>query len=617
VGRALILASGTPITNTLGEMFTLQRFMQPDALAERGVHEFDAWASAFGDTRTELELQPSGRYRPVTRFAEFVNVPELIAMFRIVADVVQPADLRQLLRVPAVKGGKRRIITAEPSASFKAYQAELDERIQAIEQRSGPPEPGDDILLSVITDGRHAAIDLRLVLSGHPDEPENKLNALIARVFAIWCETAGRRYVRPDGRPYERPGAGQLIFSDLGTIAVEARRGFSCYRWIRDSLVRLGVPAGEIAFMQEHKKSEAKQRLFNEFNAGRVRILIGSSETMGTGVNVQQRLVALHHLDVPWLPSQIEQREGRIVRQGNQNDEVEIYAYATLGSLDATMWQSNERKARFIAAALSGDRSIRRLEDMEGQANQFALAKAIASGDARLMQKAGLEAEIARLERLRAAHVDEQHAIRREVRDARAEIAHADARIAAIREDVARHRPTRGDAFEMTVKGRGYTERKAAGRALMQLAMELVQSRAEGERLIATIGGFEVSYHGRRYALGKYHYDVALLRTRLEHEVELPVTLTPLGAIARLEHILAGFGSEIELYERRGDAARNRLAGFEPRLGEAFALEGELELKRRELAEIEAALAATAEAARSSMPASAAAMTGKGREEAA
>ncbi|MFC3726197.1 helicase-related protein [Neoaquamicrobium sediminum] len=400
-GRALVLASGTPITNTLGEMFTVQRLMDHAALATRGLHEFDAWASTFGDASTELELQPSGKYKPVTRFAQFVNVSELITMFRSFADVVQPADLRTYVKVPEVMGGKRQIITAEPTPAFKAYQRLLDQRIKAIEEREGPPQPGDDILLSVITDGRHAAIDLRLVMQAMDNEEGNKLNALVKNTFRIWRETAETEYARKDGKPFDKPGAGQLIFSDLGTINVETSRGFSAYRWIRDELVRLGVPPSEIAYMQDFKKSEAKQRLFNDFNAGKVRILIGSSETMGTGVNLQARLKALHHLDVPWLPSQIEQREGRIVRQGNQHEEIGLYAYATLGSLDATMWQNNERKARFIAAALSGDTSIRRLEDMgEGQANQFAMAKAIASGDQRLMQKAGLEAEIARLDRL-------------------------------------------------------------------------------------------------------------------------------------------------------------------------------------------------------------------------
>jgi N12 class adenine-specific DNA methylase/adenine-specific DNA methylase len=401
--RALILASGTPITNTLGEMFTVQRLLGHAALRERGLHEFDAWASTFGDASTELELQPSGKYKPVTRFAQFVNVPELIAMFRSFADVVMPAYLREYVKVPEISGGKRQIVAAPPTAAFKAYQRLLDARITAIEQRDGPPQPGDDILLSVITDGRHAAIDLRLVDPGNDNEVDNKLNLLVANTFRIWQDTAANAYVRSDGKPFELTGAAQMIFSDLGTISVEKSRGFSAYRWIREELIRMGVPASEIAFMQDYKKSEAKQRLFSDVRSGKVRVLIGSSDTMGTGVNAQLRLKALHHLDVPWLPSQIEQREGRIVRQGNQHDVVDIFAYATLGSLDATMWQNNERKARFIAAALSGDTSIRRLEDMgEGQANQFAMAKAIASGDQRLMQKAGLEAEIARLDRLRA-----------------------------------------------------------------------------------------------------------------------------------------------------------------------------------------------------------------------
>jgi hypothetical protein len=255
------------------------------------------------------------------------------------------------------------------------------------------------------------------------------------------------------------------------------------------------VPGSEIAYMQEFKKSEAKQRLFNDFNAGKVRFIIGSSDTMGTGVNVQLRLKALHHLDVPWLPSQIEQREGRIVRQGNQHDEVDIFAYATLGSLDATMWQNNERKARFIAAALSGDISVRRLEDLgEGQANQFAMAKAIASGDPRLMQKAGLEAEIARLERLRAAHIDDQHAIRRQLRDAEREIKRATRRISEIGQDIERFVPTAGEAFAMTIMGTAFAERKPAGRALMQEVLALLHLQHEKETVIASIGGFDLVF---------------------------------------------------------------------------------------------------------------------------
>ncbi|WP_025038364.1 Eco57I restriction-modification methylase domain-containing protein [Bradyrhizobium sp. DOA9] len=598
-GRALVLASGTPITNTLGEMFSVQRYLGYEALLERGLHEFDAWASTFGDVTTELELQPSGKYKPVTRFATFVNVPELIAMFRSFADVVMPDDLRQYVKVPAVSTGKRQILTAKPSPAFKRYQTRLGERIKAIEERDCAPEPGDDILLSVITDGRHAAIDLRLVDPDNDNEADNKLNLLVGNAFRIWNETAESSYARTDGKLFELPGAAQMIFSDLGTISVEKSRGFSAYRWIRDELVRLGVPPGEIAFMQDYKKSEAKQRLFGDVRAGKVRFLIGSSDTMGTGVNAQLRLKALHHLDVPWLPSQIEQREGRIVRQGNQHDEVDIFAYATEGSLDAQMWQNNERKARFIAAALSGDTSIRRLEDMgESQANQFAMAKAIASGDPRLMQKAGLEADIARLERLRAAHIDDQHAVRRQMREAERDIDLSIRRIGEVSRDIERRVPTAGDAFTMAVTGDSYAERKPAGRALMKEILILVQLQQEGEIVIASIGGFELAYSGERFGADGYRYTTMLLRTGAEYETELPVTVTPLSAVARLEHALANFEGERERYRQRLADARRRLASYESRDGGDFAFAGELAEKRRQLAEVEMALAEDGEGTR-------------------
>jgi N12 class adenine-specific DNA methylase/adenine-specific DNA methylase len=597
-GRALVLASGTPITNTLGEMFSVQRYLGYAALLERGLHEFDAWASTFGDVTTELELQPSGKYKPVTRFATFVNVPELIAMFRSFADVVMPEDLRQYVKVPAVSTGKRQILTAKPSPAFKRYQTLLGERIKAIEERDRAPEPGDDILLSVITDGRHAAIDLRLVDPDSDNEADNKLNLLIGSAFRIWNETAECSYTRTDGKPFELPGAAQMIFSDLGTISVEKSRGFSAYRWIRDELVRLGVPPGEIAFMQDYKKSEAKQRLFGDVRAGKVRFLIGSSDTMGTGVNAQLRLKALHHLDVPWLPSQIEQREGRIVRQGNQHDEIDIFAYATEGSLDAQMWQNNERKARFIAAALSGDTSIRRLEDRgESQANQFAMAKAIASGDPRLMQKAGLEADIARLERLRAAHIDDQHAVRRQMRDAERDIELSIRRIGEIGRDIERRIPTAGDAFTMAVTGDPHVERKLAGRALMKEILTLVQLQQEGETVIASIGGFDVAYNGERVGRDGFRYTTMLLRTGAEYEIELPVTVTPIGAIARLEHALADFEGERQRYRQRLADARRRLASYESRDGGDFAFAGLLAEKRRQLAEVKKALAEDSESA--------------------
>ena len=590
--RALVLASGTPITNTLGEMFTLQRFMQPDVLEERGLHEFDAWASAFGDTRTELELQPSGSYKPITRFAEFVNVPELIAMFRSVTDVVLKDDLRQFMRLPDIRGGKRQIVTAPASPAFKRYQKVLAKRIEIIEQRKGKPEKGDDILLSVITDGRHAAIDMRFVLPDAANDDDNKLNAMIRNIHRIWVDTADRSYRRADGVPYAFHGGAQMVFSDLGTEAADGKRGFSAYLWVRDELVRLGVPREQIAFMQNYKRSAAKQGLFNDVNAGKVRILLGSTHTMGTGVNAQLRLVALHHLDVPWLPSDIEQREGRIERQGNQNEEIELYAYATLGSVDATSWQLLERKARFIAAALAGDRTIRRLEDVDGQANQFAMAKALASGDQRLMQKAGIEAEVARLRRLHAAHFDDQHAIAQNIRSAEASVRSASTRIAQIEEDLRIRVGTRGDAFAMVVGQKPHAERKAAGGSLLSRLRLTEKALEEGTWTMGKIGGFDLRAQGKSYGKERYRMDLWLERTGYEQEVELSDELTALGLISRLEYMLDRFEADLAEHRRRLTEAKQRLPGYRQRVGEAFAFQAEMEAKEAELAALEADLAA-------------------------
>jgi hypothetical protein len=586
-GRALIAASGTPITNSLAELFTLQRFIQPDALEERGIQEFDAWAANFGETKTELELQPSGLYKPVTRFCEFVNVPELMAITRMATDVVLKSDLRQYLRLPAIAGGRRQIVAAPASDAFLSYQRDLAERIKAIENRNRKPQKGDDILLSVITDGRHAAIDLRFVVEDHANEPQNKLNALIDKVHEVWEQTANNRYTRADGVPYALPGAAQMIFSDLGTLAAEETRGFSAYRWIRDSLVKRGVPAHEIAFMQDFKKSSAKQRLFNAVNAGQVRILIGSSETMGTGVNAQRRLKALHHLDVPWLPSQIEQREGRIERQGNENGEIEIYAYATKKSVDATGWQILERKARFIDAAMAGDRSIRRIEDAGSQANQFALAKAIASGDERLMRKAGIAAEIARLERLRESHFDDELALRRRIAHGEKSLEQASRKIPQITEDVARRVSTRGDAFVMTVGERKLAERKAAGEALIALARKLTPNNPGDRAQIGAIGGFPLEIRTNHFG----ERQIKIARACPSDPIPCEKEVTPLGLVSRLESALSRF--EVELAEQRRTVTEVSawLPGFRARLGAAFPHQTELDEKRAELAELDASLA--------------------------
>ncbi|AOX21533.1 lactate dehydrogenase [Kozakia baliensis] len=600
-GRQIVMASGSPITNTLGEMMAVQRFMQLEVLTERGLHEFDAWAANFGETRTELELQPSGLYKPVTRFAEFVNVADLMSMYRSFADVVMPDDLRRYVKLPAVRGGKREIVVAPGNDNFKAYQKVLAARIKAIEARKGKPEKGQDILLSVITDARHASIDLRFVTTSAANDDDSKLNIMIRNVLRIWQETSDNRYSNPEtGQPYELPGAVQMVFSDLGTVGALENRGFSAYLWIRDELIRFGVPREQIAFMQDYKKSATKQRLFGDLNAGRKRILIGSTATMGTGVNAQQRLKALHHLDVPWLVADIVQREGRIERQGNQHDEIELYAYAQQGSVDATNWQLLERKNRFICLAMSGDRSIRRIEDVSGEGNQFAMAKALASGDERLMQLAGLEADVARLERLAAAHYDDQFGVKRAIERAERDIAAAQCLIPQIDADIVQRRATRGEAFVMETSRGALSAREKAGAFILSQARMAERGGEAGRWTLGTIGGFAVwveAAHSWRSSKDAPKVDVSIVLpfSAGDQEIGFDHETAPLGVISKIEHALLRFESKRdEAVQRQADAER-RLPAYRARCGMRFAEQELYEEKRAELAALQADLAATRE----------------------
>ncbi|GBQ21546.1 DNA methylase [Acetobacter estunensis NRIC 0472] len=599
--RPLIMASGSPITNTIAELWNVGRYMNLAALEARDLHEFDAWSASFGETRTELELQPNGQYKPVTRFTEFVNVADLIAMYRDFADVVQSDELRKYVKLPDVRGGKRQIVVADNHAEFKAFQKTLAWRMQAIEERTRRPQKGDDIILSVMNDARFGAIDLRFVDPFAANDNRSKLNAMIRKVFAIWQETSANRYTNPDtGRPYDLPGAVQMIFSDLGTEAAQGKRGFSAYVWIRSELIRMGVPAEQIAFMQDYDKAAAKLRLFGDLNAGRKRILIGSTATMGTGVNAQQRLIALHHLDVPWLVADIMQREGRIERQGNQNAEIQIYAYAQQGSVDATNWQLLERKMRFIGLAMSGDRSIRRIEDVGGEGNDFAMAKALASGDMRLIQKAGLEADIARLERLQAAHYDDQFNVRRQIQHAERDIATGASIIPKLEAAIARRVSTKGEAFALH-RDRGVVEsREKAGAWILSQARLAEREKQEGRWAMGRIAGFEVVCEAREsqfYTTKKEKPDVescVFLDTPAgDVDIEIDRETKPLGLISRIEHAALRFDGDLANARRSLEEAERRLPGYRARQGLPFTEAGDLEAKLAELAALDADLEAS------------------------
>ena len=344
-GRGVVFATGTPVSNTMAEMYTMQRYLAPDLLKMRGVAHFDAWAANFAEAVTALELAPDGSgYRMHTRFAKFINLPELLSMFRTFADV-QTADMLNLPR-PAIASGRPHIVAAQASERLKEYIKTLSRRAERL--RTARVDPSVDNMLKITGDGRKAALDMRLVEPSAWIDGETKLTLAAQRIRNVWEEKKETRST-------------QLVFCDLSTP--DARR-FNVYEELRGRLLEHGIPEKEIAFIHEAESDAEKKILFDAVNAGRVRILIGSTEKMGAGTNVQRRLAAMHHLDAPWRPRDIEQREGRILRQGNLNPEVRIYRYVTEGSFDAYMWQTLETKARFIAQVMNGQTSVRCAEDL-------------------------------------------------------------------------------------------------------------------------------------------------------------------------------------------------------------------------------------------------------------
>jgi N12 class adenine-specific DNA methylase/TolA-binding protein len=471
-GGGVVFATGTPIANSVAEMFTMQRYLQMTALKALQLEHFDSWAATFGEPVTAMELAPDGSgYRLNARFCRFVNVPELMQQFRQVADIQTQATLQ--LPVPDLRGGKPAVISAPCSPDLKRIVDSLVERAEAL--RTGRIDPRDDNMLLVTTDGRKAALDLRLHDPLLPDHPESKVNRAVAEIGRIWRETAAER-------------SAQLVFCDLSVPT--GGKSFSVYEDMRDKLVAQGIARSNIEFIQDHDSDAAKLALFRDVRAGRVRILFGSTQKMGTGANVQERLIALHHLDAPWRPADVEQREGRILRQGNQNAEVQIYRYVTEHSFDAYGWQVLESKARFIAQVMSGESDLRRIEDIDGAALTYAEVKAIASGNPMVIEKASVDAEVARLSRLRSQHTETQFRLRSRIRHLTEELPRLEHRLADVRQDITVRQETGGDKFLMTIEGQLVRDRGVAGELLLRRAERMRGTRAE--RWVGNFGGFQV-----------------------------------------------------------------------------------------------------------------------------
>ncbi len=540
-GGGVVFATGTPIANSVAEMFTMQRYLQLTALRELKLDHFDAWAGTFGEPVTAMELSPDGAgYRLNTRFARFINVPELMAQFRQVADIRTAAMLQ--LPVPALRGGKPTIISAPCSPELKQIVEGLVQRADRL--RTGRVKPNEDNMLLVTSDGRKAALDLRLIDPLLPDLPESKVNRAVAEVERIWRETADRR-------------SAQLIFCDLSIPGP----GFSVYTDMRDKLVARGVPPVEIAFIQDYDSDAAKAALFRDVREGRVRILFGSTAKMGSGTNVQRPLIALHHLDAPWRPADVEQREGRILRQGNQNPEVQIYRYVTAESFDAYMWQCLETKAKFIAQVMSGDTSLRRLEDVDGAALTYAEVKAIASGNPMVIEKANVDAELARLTRLRSQHVEANYRLRSQVRHLTDELPRLERRLEALRQDLARREDTRGDQFSLQLGNQSLTDRGIAGELLNRLG-----ERARGlvaDKLAGRFAGFDLLLSPM------LDNEIQLvLRGAAQHSVRLQATAH--GTTRALEHVVNHLDEAVGQAEEFLAQSRKRLADLRGQVDQPF-----------------------------------------------
>lgn len=482
--RGVVFSTATPVANTMAEIHTMMRYLQPNRLEELGLQQFDAWAATFGESVTALEIAPDGSgYRMNTRFARFINVPELMTIFGEVADI-RTAEMLNL-PIPKLKGGKARIIACPASSKLKEFVQTLVARATAI--RNGEVEPSEDNMLAITTDGRKAALDFRLVEPRSAFDENGKIAACVREVVDIWRRTTSFR------------GA-QIVFCDLSSP--KGGKSFSVYDDMRDRLISAGIPDKEIAFIHDADSDTQKATLFKAVREGRVRVLLGSTAKMGIGTNVQTRLYALHHLDAPWRPCDVEQREGRILRQGSTCEEVEIFRYVTEGSFDAYMWQTLETKARFIAQVMKGDQGIRSLEDVELAALSYAEVKALASGNPMVIEKAGIDAEVAKFSTLFSVWRNQRYANESEICHLPTTIEALERRIILYASDCKRIEPQTMQGIALELSGRRVVGADAVGDALRPVVRsakgDLQTASRAIERVIGRFAGFDLGVYASR-----------------------------------------------------------------------------------------------------------------------
>ena len=555
--RGVIFATGTPISNTMVEMYTMQRYLQYDALAQRGLAHFDAWASTFGETITAMELAPEGTgFRLRTRFARFFNLPELTSMFREVADI-QTADMLNLPVPQAVYHTE----VLEPSKFQRDMLLSLADRAEAV--RAGSVKPTEDNMLRITGDGRKLALDQRILNGLLPDDPMSKANACVDHVLRIWRDTAAEKLT-------------QLLFSDLSTPGGD---GFHVYQDIKEKLIQGGIPEQEIAFIHDADSEAQKAALFSKVRSGSVRVLLGSTAKMGAGTNVQRLLIAEHHLDCPWRPADIEQREGRIIRQGNQNSTVHIYRYVTKDTFDAYMWATLEAKQRFISQVMTSRSPVRSCEDIDDQALSYAEVKSLATGDPRIKERMDLEMAVSKLKLLRASHMNQRFEMQSRLQRIPLEIrSYEQARI-KLAADHASYMQNKAEDFSMTICGTQYAERKDAGTALLSAC------QAKTDPAPKEIG----AYRGFRLLLAYANMQfTAILQGEGSYSVELGDTA--IGNIQRLENQLERLAPSVKAADYKIDALKQEQQTLKADAEQPFPQEAELAEKSQRLIALDAAL---------------------------
>ncbi len=595
--RVVTFATATPIANSVTEAYVMQRYLRPDLLQHAGIEVFDSWAATFGQVVTQVELAPEGgdSFRVKSRFAKFRNVPEMLRMWHVFADVKTAADLNLPVPVLAKRpvDGRRspETVTVAPSPELIDYVTKLGERAEKIRARAVNPD--EDNMLKVSGDGRRAALDLRL--AGLPQTTPGKITAAATRIAAIWRAHRDEQYLAPDGNPYPIRGSLQIVFCDLGTPGP----GWNAYTELRDHLAARGLPREAIRFVHEAKSDTDLARLFAACRSGHVAVLVGSTEKMGVGTNVQDRAIALHHLDAPWRPADVDQREGRIIRQGNLNNEVQVIRYITARSFDGYSWQTLERKARFISEVMSPSLDAREIGDIGDTVLSFSEAKALATNNPLLMDRAEADAELSRLLRAERAHYRNQDTLRRAVAQLETRI-QARAKLADdIEAAIARRQDTRGDAFVMTVQGQRYTKRADAGQHLLHiLRQEAANQLGSRQRTMSTgaLGGFPLTASVSQ-ALGRVQltltFDGAPGTDMTLTQQDLAET-NPTGLITRLENRLTRLEAAKAEALAEIDRARSEIDHATASIGKPFPQAAELTAARDRSRRIDEQLEAAA-----------------------